>query len=421
MAAEQMPNASFSTTIIEKCDTGTILDVAIPSFRFGWMELFNDDNQPSTLTPRKLSSKICSPICCRMTFGGPSGCGGHMLTLNQHCNTYMESFGVVQGHFGLAVFSESSFDSVKAFFFSRKIGYEALFSVPKKHLVDSGAKLNALLSQMAAQGVPAEATFHELKSGDTFNIPTKFVLFLYYKLDITTYHRCAYSIAKLQKNGIYDVGICAVVMTKAVEAQSTKFIPFGPFIRHHNVEIPQHVWRLCDSKELVDGFANGVILNKGSRQHIFIKITVDSIQDDIDPEDCITFSSLSTIRESFGMDFAVPFVQKAKKKPPPSTKLLTVKLKRCRGGYRAIEEKMYAAGESCQGGYRVVQEKGYAVVDTSSSSVFEAEKCAVGPKHTTKRKLAQHVNSFIKQRKKVYHPKINSFLSLHHGAYEGLL
>ena len=57
-----------------------------------------------------------------------------MLTLNQHCNTYMESFGdVVQGHFGLAVFSESSFDSVKAFFFSRKIGYEALFSVPKKH------------------------------------------------------------------------------------------------------------------------------------------------------------------------------------------------------------------------------------------------------------------------------------------------
>lgn len=403
MAAEQMPNASFSTTIIEKCDTGTILDVAIPSFRFGWMELFNDDNQPSTLTPRKLSSKICSPICCRMTFGGPSGCGGHMLTLNQHCNTYMESFGVVQGHFGLAVFSESSFDSVKAFFFSRKIGYEALFSVPKKHLVDSGAKLNALLSQMAAQGVPAEATFHELKSGDTFNIPTKFVLFLYYKLDITTYHRCAYSIAKLQKNGIYDVGICAVVMTKAVEAQSTKFIPFGPFIRHHNVEIPQHVWRLCDSKELVDGFANGVILNKGSRQHIFIKITVDSIQDDIDPEDCITFSSLSTIRESFGMDFAVPFVQKAKEKPPPSTKLLTVKLKKC------------------QGGYRVVQEKGYAVVDTTSSSVFEAEKCAVGQKHTTKRKLAQHVNSFIKQRKKVYHPKINSFLSLHHGAYEGLL
>ena len=55
MAAEQMPNASFSTTIIEKCDTGTILDVAIPSFRFGWMELFSDDNQPSTLTPRKLS------------------------------------------------------------------------------------------------------------------------------------------------------------------------------------------------------------------------------------------------------------------------------------------------------------------------------------------------------------------------------
>ena len=121
------------------------------------------------------------------------------------------------------------------------------------------------------------------------------------------------------------------------------------------------------------------------------------------------------------MDFAVPFVQKAKKQTPPSTKLLTVKLKRCRGGYRAIEEKMYAAGESCQGGYRVVQEKGYAVVDTTSSSVFEAEKCAVGQKHTTKRKLAQHVNSFIKQRKKVYHPKINSFLSLHHGAYEGLL
>ena len=122
MAAEQMPNASFSTTIIEKCDTGTILDVAIPSFRFGWMELFNDDNQPSTLTPRKLSSKICSPICCRMMFGGPSGCGGHMLTLNQHCNTYMESFGdVVQGHFGLAVFSESSFDSVKAFFHAKLV------------------------------------------------------------------------------------------------------------------------------------------------------------------------------------------------------------------------------------------------------------------------------------------------------------
>jgi hypothetical protein len=59
MAAEQMPNASFSTTIIEKCDAGTILDVASPSFfRFGWMELFSDDNQPSTLTPRKLSSKI---------------------------------------------------------------------------------------------------------------------------------------------------------------------------------------------------------------------------------------------------------------------------------------------------------------------------------------------------------------------------
>ena len=63
MAAKQMPIASFSTTIIEKCDAGTILDVAIPSFRFGWMELFSDDNQPSTLTPRKLSSKICSPIC----------------------------------------------------------------------------------------------------------------------------------------------------------------------------------------------------------------------------------------------------------------------------------------------------------------------------------------------------------------------
>jgi hypothetical protein len=112
MAAEQMPNASFSTTIIEKCDVGTIFDVAIPSFRFGWMKLFSDDNQPSTPTPRKLSSKICSPICCR-----------------------------------------------------------------------------------------------------------------------------------------------TVVMTKVVEAQSTKFIPFGPSIRHHNVEIPQHVWRLCDSKELVDGFA----------------------------------------------------------------------------------------------------------------------------------------------------------------------
>ena len=50
-----------------------------------------------------------------------------------------------------------------------------------------------------------------------------------------------------------------------------------------------------------------------------------------------------------------------------------MKLKRCRGGYRAIEEKMYAAGERYQGGYRVVQEKGYAVVDTTSSLVFEAE------------------------------------------------
>ena len=49
-------------------------------------------------------------------------------------------------------------------FFSRKIGYEALFSVPNKHLVDSGAKLKAALSQMAAQGVPAEATFHERMS-----------------------------------------------------------------------------------------------------------------------------------------------------------------------------------------------------------------------------------------------------------------
>jgi hypothetical protein len=58
------------------------------------------------------------------------------------------------------------------------------------------------------------------------------------------------------------------------------------------------------------------------------------------------------------------FVQEAKLKLPLSTKLLTVKLKRCRGGYRAIQEKMYAAGESCQGRYRVVQEKGCAVVDT---------------------------------------------------------
>ena len=65
---------------------------------------------------------------------------------------------------------------------------------------------------------------------------------------------------------------------------------------------------------------------------------------------------------------------------------------------------MTFGGERYQGGYRVVQEKGYAVVDTTSSSVFEAEKCAVGQKHTTKRKLAQHVDSF-KQRKKVYHYK----------------
>jgi hypothetical protein len=46
MAAEQMPNASFPTTMIKNCDT---------SFRFGLMELFCDDNQPSTLTPQKLS------------------------------------------------------------------------------------------------------------------------------------------------------------------------------------------------------------------------------------------------------------------------------------------------------------------------------------------------------------------------------
>jgi hypothetical protein len=36
---------------------------------------------------------------------------------------------------------------------------------------------------MAAQGAPAEATFHELKSEDTFRIPTK--LFYYF---ITSHH-----------------------------------------------------------------------------------------------------------------------------------------------------------------------------------------------------------------------------------------
>jgi hypothetical protein len=111
-----------------------------------------------------------------------------------------------------------------------------------------------------------------------------------------------------------------------VEARLSKFIPFGPSIRYHHVEIPQHVWRLCDSKVFVGDFATGVILNLSSRQHIFIKVTVDSIKDDIDPEDCITFRHLSTIRESFGMYFALPFVQEAKIKPPSSTNLLTVKL-----------------------------------------------------------------------------------------------
>jgi hypothetical protein len=128
-------------------------------------------------------------------------------------------------------------------------------------------------------------------------------------------------------------------MTKAVEARLTKFIPFGPSIRHDNVEIPQHAWRLFDSKEWIGGLATGVILNLSSRRRIFIKVTVDSIKNDIDPEDCITFSSLSRIRESFGMDFALPVVQEKNIKSPPSTKLLTVKLKRCRGGYRGIQEK----------------------------------------------------------------------------------
>jgi hypothetical protein len=69
---------------------------------------------------------------------------------------------------------------------------------------------------------------------------------------------------------------------------------------------------------------------------------------------------------------------------------------------------MYTAGDStnlstllksCQRRYHVVQQKGYAVVDTTDSSVFEAGKCAIGQKHTTKRKLAQHVASFTQREK----------------------
>jgi len=46
MEAEQTPHASFSTTIIEKCDTGTILDVAISSFQLdGWNYLMMTINR----------------------------------------------------------------------------------------------------------------------------------------------------------------------------------------------------------------------------------------------------------------------------------------------------------------------------------------------------------------------------------------
>ena len=118
-----------------------------------------------------MTTGILTSPSCRLTFGGYNG---HLVSLNQHCNTYMQSYGIVKGDFGLTVFEPASFESVKAFFFSRKLGYETLFYMPKEHLVRTGGQLNTLLSKMGDHGVPAEATFYELHSGDSFYVPPRF-------------------------------------------------------------------------------------------------------------------------------------------------------------------------------------------------------------------------------------------------------
>jgi hypothetical protein len=95
----------------------------------------------------------------------------------------------VKCDFGLTLFEQASFDSLKAFFFSRKLGYETLFYMPKEHLVRTGEQLNTLLSKMG-DGVPAEATFYELHSGDSFYVPPRFQFYIISLSDVPPASGC---------------------------------------------------------------------------------------------------------------------------------------------------------------------------------------------------------------------------------------
>ena len=69
--------------------------------------------------------------------------------------------------------------SHESLFFSPKLGYEALTSLPKDMFFGSGEQLSTVLAIMDSHGVPAEATFYKLQSGDTFRIPPKFNFLLF--------------------------------------------------------------------------------------------------------------------------------------------------------------------------------------------------------------------------------------------------
>jgi hypothetical protein len=174
MASTRLPLKTSSVDVCLRRGRATP-KVAAPLVTSCLFEMGNDYRSILKHFPQLLMKISPEDPTCRITLG----VNGRIMSLNQHCNIFMESHGIVNGDFGLTVFTAASFDSVKALFFSPKLGYEALTSLPKDMFFGSGEQLSTVLAIMDSHGVPAEATFYKLQSGDTFRIPPKFNFLLF--------------------------------------------------------------------------------------------------------------------------------------------------------------------------------------------------------------------------------------------------
>ena len=104
-----------------------------------------------------------------------------------------------------------------------------------------------------------------------------------------------------------QLNICEIVMVKATVEGGT-FLPWGPSIRHHQVEPSRYLWKLCDSEDLLTisepTNITGLIVYLFDSRFYFMQVTEQTILESIE-EDTV-FDSLLSIQKHFGIHTA-PF------------------------------------------------------------------------------------------------------------------